>query len=130
MTRLWWHRVARFVRRVWRWLRNRVPERLWILWVCLRLIFSRSFSAARYAVRKVATDTSLYAEFADDPRGALERRIARQATLYPGAGENLLRMGEAREWAEHWLRHHGRRAGRVELNGLVELAYLAYRSRG
>lgn len=127
--RTWGGRVVRAWGAFWWRVGRAVPERVWVWWVLTRMVWSRAYPAARYAVRKVAGDHDLYATLVADPHGA-KLMVADQAASYPNMGENLVRMNEAREWMGHWLKEHGRRCPAVMRNGLVEAAYLAYRARG
>ena len=124
------HRITRAWRRGLRWCQQRTPERVWVWWVTTRWIFSRAYSSSAFAVRKVAQDTDLSAKLRADPRSA-KHIIGAYAGAYPLDGDNLVRMHEAREWTTLSLEARGRRVSSlVERNALVELAYIAYRSRG
>lgn len=125
--RTWCERQVKGFRRFWKTLGQRMPERIWVSWVLLRLVWSRAYSGAKYAVRKIATDPDLGNTAR---REHLKALVLKQANLYPTQGENLVRRGEAQEGTERWCAEHHVALSRRERNVLSELAYLAYAARG
>lgn len=142
--RTWRERQVKGFRRFWKTLGRKVPERIWLSWVVLRMIWSRGYGQASRIVLDVATDTKLYQEEIANPREGLKRLItryaevnpgeqavllrtviARYAGFFPGAGEDLLRATEARA---RYLGDLGKPSTTV--NALLELAWMARSARG
>lgn len=122
--RTWWERQVKGWRRWWNDVGQRLPERIWLLWVVATVIFSRDFPSARYAVRKSATDQA--------PRdfGAWEA-IHNTINFYPYLGENYYRNMEAVLWTHLHAKEMGRATVPLHRRQLlVELAYLALKERG
>lgn len=112
-----WQRIVKLSRRWWHELGRRMPERLWLSWIVLCLIWGRDLRLARSIIREIAAHPSI-------PRGAdavsaiLENRI-----LYWREGENIYRNVMAARMARAIQPSHRRQT-------LLELAYLAMKERG
>lgn len=121
--RTWRERQVKGLICFWKSLNRYVPERLWVWWVVTIKIFSPSYTASQYAVRKVARDTAL--------RGsAAVQHIVNQSGLYHVLGENIYRNTEASLWTRLVLKERKREERSHRREALVELAYLALKERG
>lgn len=119
----WWVRQKRGLARRWHALGRRVPERLWLWWVVTLTLFSPTYAAARYAVRKVNADPSM-------PKGPLAYAYMQNKTgLYHPLGENFVRSTEAVEWTGHWLTEEKHTAPTWRRHLACEIAYLALKER-
>ena len=120
MPRSIWGRFLRWLTRCRRWLQQQTPERVWLSWVLLTMVWSRAYRPARRIVAAVATDTELYARYVAHPRDVLLQSIDGGLAVGGSMGEEILRSLEAR-------RRVGRRGARTNL--LVEASHLAYKAR-
>ena len=112
-----WQRIVKLLRRWWRELGRRMPERLWLWWVISCLVWGRDLRLARQVVREIAVSPNI-------PRGAdAVSAILENRSMYWREAENIYRNTMAARMSKAIHLTHRRQA-------LLELAYLSLKERG